>query len=363
MSISFGMCGLGGRDKVFLQDVEQLDWLRLGALCDLNEALLEEWGKRLGVRELFNTYEDLLASDVDFIFLSTPPAVHADMAIQALHAGKPVLCEVPAVASIEEGRALVAAVEETGCLYMMGENFCYRRDIQAFKRFIEAGELGRIIYARGSYCHDFRHEVAWWEQEGIRPWMARYEVPRYITHSLGPLLYVTGQRLERLTAMAPDDRVVMTGHKPVLICVHGRGTNGTIFDSIHSMFVARSDMCFSFTGERGTVESFPFHVDPLQSKPPLLGETPYRLTRTDDADADVCNGVMVDLDPGEPFNSYQGGSHWRSDLCQLAVFAECVRDQKPVPIDVHRALDMSLPGIVAMESLQRGGEPVEVPAL
>ncbi len=188
MSISFGMCGLGGRDKDFLREVERLDWLDLGALCDLNEALLEEWGEQLGITRLFSRYEDLLASDVDFIFLSTPPAVHADMTIQALRAGKPVLCEVPAVASIEEARALVAAIEETSCLYMMGENYCYRRDIQAFKRFIEAGGIGSIMYARGSYCHDCRHEVGQWEQEGVRPWMARYEIPRYITHSLGPLL-------------------------------------------------------------------------------------------------------------------------------------------------------------------------------
>ena len=63
MSISFGMCGLGGRDKDFLREVERLDWLALGALCDLNEALLAEWGERLGITQLFNTYEDLLASD------------------------------------------------------------------------------------------------------------------------------------------------------------------------------------------------------------------------------------------------------------------------------------------------------------
>ncbi len=182
------MCGLGGRDKTFLREVERLQWLELGALCDRNEALLEQWGEQLGVGQLFTSYEDLLASDVDFIFLSTPPAVHADMTIRALQAGKPVLCEVPAVASMEEARALVAAVEETGCLYMMAENYCFRRDVQAFKRFIEAGEIGRIIYARGSYCHDFRSEVDRWVQEGIRPWMARYEIPRYITHSLGPLL-------------------------------------------------------------------------------------------------------------------------------------------------------------------------------
>ena len=162
--------------------------------------------------------------------------------------------------------------------------------------------------------------------------------------------------------MAPDDRIVMAGRQPVLVCVHGRGSDGTVFDSIHSMFVARYDTCYSFTGEQGTIESFPFNVSPLKSKPPLLGETPYRLTRSA-ADADVRNGVMVDLDPGDPFNSYQGGSHWGSDLCDLAVFAECVRDHKPVPIDVHRALDMSLPGIAAIESIRRGGEPRVIPAL
>ncbi len=363
MDVTFGICGLGGRDKTFLHDLKRLDWLRLEALCDLSGARLQHWGQELDVSYSFTEYEDLLASDVDFIFLATPPHLHAQMAIQALKAGKHVLSEVPAVSSIEEGQGLVTAVEETGCQYMLAEDYCYRRDVQAFARFISNGEIGRIIYARGSYCHDCRTYLADWVDQGIRSWFLTYEVPRYITHSLGPLLFVTGERVQRLTAVAPDNRIVVEGDLPVLACVQCQTTSGAIFHSVHSFFVARDEVCYSFTGDTGTIESFPFAVSPLESNPPLLGDTPYRLVRTADPSSALVHGEMVDLDPGEPFNSYRGGSHWESDLCVLAVFAECVRDNKTPPIDVHRALDMTLPGIAAVDSIRQGGQPVMVPAL
>ena len=78
---------------------------------------------------------------------------------------------------------------------------------------------------------------------------------------------------------------------------------------------------------------------------------------------DLYYGRMIDLDPGRHFNTYRGGSHWQSDLCIVAVFAECLRDNKPAPIDLELSLNMTLPGIAAIESIKKGGEPVEVPTL
>ena len=77
----------------------------------------------------------------------------------------------------------------------------------------------------------------------------------------------------------------------------------------------------------------------------------------------TADGGMVDLDPGDPFNAYRGGAHWESDLCIQAVFAECIRDGKPPPIDVHLGLQMTMPGIAAVESMRQGGAPVPVPAV
>ena len=362
MTVTFGVVGFGGRDKTVYRDLARIDWLRLDAMCDSNQEHLNACADDLGIEKRFTRYEDMIQSDLDFVFIATPPALHAEMSIQALEAGKHVICEIPTVMSVEEGRALVEAVERTGLLYMAAENYCYRRDVQAFARFIRNGELGRIVYAQGSYAHDDRRSVPEWNRRRVRTWFQDFEQPRYITHALGPLLYATGDRVRAIAADGVDGRVRWDADKPFFTAAQCRMESGAVFQLFYTMGADRFGTCFLFTGEKGTIESFPFAVSPLESNPPLLGDAPYRLTRQGPgAEPDLHQGRMIDLDPGEPFNAYRGGSHWESDLCILATFAECVRDGKPVPIDVHRGLDMTLPGIAAVESIRKGGVPVDVP--
>ena len=363
MTVTFGIVGVGGRDKTAFRDMRRLDWLRAQAVCDLDEERMNAWADDVGVPERYTRYEDLLASEVDYVYVATPPALHAEMAIQALEAGKHVLSEVPAVTDIEEAGALVDAVEQSGRLYMLGENYCFRRDVQAFAKFVQRGELGRIVYARGSYTHDVRRHIREWREEGIRGWFPTYEWPRYITHAMGPLLYVTGDRVAAASALAPGDRVSFDGDKPVFTSMQCRTESGAVFQLVYGLGVDRHDICYSFTGETGTIESLPLAVSPLESNPPILGEKPYRLTRMNvPGEPDLYYGRMTDVDPGHPFNDYRGGSHWESDLCVLAAFAECIRDGKPSPIDVHRGLDMTLPGVCALESIRHDGAWVDVPA-
>lgn len=364
MTVTFGAVGFGGRDKTVYHDLARLDWLHLAAMCDTNEEHLDAYADEFGVEKRFTRYEDLLQCDLDFVFIATPPALHAEMSIQALAAGKHVICEIPTVASVEEGHALVEAIERTGRLYMTAENYCYRRDVQAFAKLIQSGVLGRIVYARGTYAHDDRRFVPEWREQRVRTWFEEFEQPRYITHALGPLLYATGDRVVTIAADGVDARVTYDGDAPFFTAASCRTESGAVFQLFYTMGANCFETCFLFTGETGTIESLPFAVSSLESNPRLLGETPYRLTRQGfDVEPEYIHGGMIDLDPGEPFDSYRGGSHCESDLCILAVFAECVRDGKEPPIDVHMGLDMTLPGIAAVESIRKGGAPVAVPSI
>ena len=55
------------------------------------------------------------------------------------------------------------------------------------------------------------------------------------------------------------------------------------------------------------------------------------------------------------------GGHGTSEYWLLRDFIAAVRGAGPAPIDVHRALDYTLPGICARQSAARGGAPVAVP--
>lgn len=363
MVVRFGMCGVGGRAKNYFHKMKRLDWMSMTALCDLNEELLAQWANELDVGQTFTQYRDMLASDIDFVYIATPPATHAAMAIQALEAGQHVLLEVPAVEDEAQARQLADAVRRSGLKFALAENFCYRRDAQAFRKFVRAGEIGRIVFARGNYTHDVRGimQEHYWSR-GLRLWMKDYEWSRYLTHCLGPLVYVTGDDVVRISATSSNGRVTIDDDmQPMIFSATCQTRGGGMYDLLYGAFAPRSDTSMSFTGSKGTIEGIPMPMGPDDASPPLLGDKPYRLTRTDDHDAELSHGIMIDLDPGHPFNTYRGGSHYESDIVQIAAFAECVRDDRAPELDIDFAINVSLAGVAATQSIREAGAMIDVP--
>jgi predicted dehydrogenase len=162
----------------------------LSAVCDRNEGVLAQWRQEFPHLPAFRRFEDLLASDVcDAVLLATPIQVHAAQSIAALEAGKHVLCEVVAGTTLDELWALVEAVERSGCVYMMAENYCYMRPNMMVRHMVEQGVFGQCTYAEGAYIHDTRNLL--FTPDGELTWrgeIARdYNGNTYPTHSLGPV--------------------------------------------------------------------------------------------------------------------------------------------------------------------------------
>lgn len=88
------------------------------------------------------TLEECIArDDVDAVILATPTQVHAEQTIACLHAGKPVLVEIPMSDTLEDARAICAAQKETGVLAMAGQVRRFNPSHQWIQNKIAAGEL------------------------------------------------------------------------------------------------------------------------------------------------------------------------------------------------------------------------------
>ncbi|MFH0899312.1 MAG: Gfo/Idh/MocA family oxidoreductase [Pseudomonadota bacterium] len=88
----------------------------------------------------------LAASNVDAVVLATPAVLHAKQAIAALGAGKHVLVEKPLALTTADARAVALAAEQAGKVLMVGHLMLYHPVISWLRRFIDGGELGRILY-------------------------------------------------------------------------------------------------------------------------------------------------------------------------------------------------------------------------
>lgn len=99
----------------------------------------------------------------DFVVDVTPPEAHRDVTLTALSAGVPVLGEKPMAASMDHARAMVAASERSGKLYMVSQSRRYDRNLRALRRLASEhlGELGILNsdFYIGAHFGGFRDEM------------------------------------------------------------------------------------------------------------------------------------------------------------------------------------------------------------
>ncbi len=94
--------------------------------------------------------------DVDLIYCTTPPGLHAPVAVYAMKHGKHVVVEVPFANKLDEYWEIVDTAEQTQRHCMMLENCIYHDYLLAVKNMIDSGLFGEPVYVEGAYLHDLR---------------------------------------------------------------------------------------------------------------------------------------------------------------------------------------------------------------
>ncbi|MDF2663988.1 MAG: oxidoreductase domain protein, partial [Paenibacillus sp.] len=155
MTLKIGIAGVRGLSMML--GFNSIPGVEVTALCDLHEGQLLERAAWLRIPNTYRIYEDMLESDIDAVFVATPMQFHLQQTIQALEAGKHVLCEVTAGVTMDELWWLKEAVEKHGKVYMMAENYCYIPENQLIGNMVRQGMFGDIYYAEGEYLHSNRH--------------------------------------------------------------------------------------------------------------------------------------------------------------------------------------------------------------
>jgi len=117
-----------------------------------SEERLRELGGFYGVQDLHRSWEDLVArDDLDVVSIGAPNHLHAPIAIAALEAGRHVLCEKPLARTGAEAEGIVRAAREADRAVHIAFTQRERGDVQALKRHVEEGNLGRIYHAKATW--------------------------------------------------------------------------------------------------------------------------------------------------------------------------------------------------------------------
>jgi predicted dehydrogenase len=247
---------------------------------------------------------------------------------------------------------------------MLAENYRYLTEVELVKQLADAGKFGELYYAEGAYLHDCRALRRF--PDGSLTWRGRYPAGiLYCTHSLAPLNYWFN---ERIVTVNCQDTATSDGH--------------TRLKETHAL--AESDNAFCRT-EAGSL--FHVRVDVNSPRPHQMAQ--YHLQGSQGAyesargSGDWARVYFTDHDGPDdnarwerlsnyaeaflpeirrhPPDEATKGGHGTSEYFLCREFLDALEGHRPIPIDVYAALNCTAPGLYAVESKRRDGEPFSIP--
>ena len=334
------------------------------AICRRDKVELDKVGDALGVDRRYTRYEEVLAdSEVDFVHINSPIGDHAWMSIEALKAGKHVMCTVPMATNIDDCRTLCELVAETGLKYMMAETVVYSREFLFIKQMFETGELGKVQYMQASHPQDMDGWPDYWQEM----------VPmHYATHVVSPVLGLVDGRAEFVSCFGSgavrDDIREKTGSPFAVESCHLKIAGSdiaahlwrTLYDTARqyreSFDVYGTKKSFEWSLVEG--EAHVLHTAKLPEQ-----EIPQRVAVPDFAHllpAPIRQFTQSIEDP-DHLSFVQGGGHGGSHPHLVHEFLSALAEDRDPSPQATTSANWTCVGICAHESAQRGGEIVRLP--
>lgn len=144
--VGVGLVGCGYWGAKLARHFEALPESRLLALADRDPARRAYAERQFPAARIYEDHRAVIASAVEAVVIATPPASHAPLALEALAAGKHVLVEKPLATSLADAERLVAAAAAAGRTLMVGHTYEHNPAVEALRRLVASGELGRPYY-------------------------------------------------------------------------------------------------------------------------------------------------------------------------------------------------------------------------
>ena len=170
---------------------------------DFNKQRAEEIAKEYGTKA-YDSYEELLADPaIDAVSVCVRNADHAKVSIDAMRAGKHVLCEKPMAVSLEECVEMVRVSKETGRFLMIGHNQRLAKAHIKAKELIDEGVIGDILTFKTCFGHGGPETWTvdtgnvWFFEKSLSAFGAMADLG---VHKTDLIEYLTGKKIKSVTA-------------------------------------------------------------------------------------------------------------------------------------------------------------------
>lgn len=196
--LNIAVVGVNSFGARHIAGIKALDCARLVAICDIDEKILKTRAAEYGIAEedCYTDHREMLKrQDIDIVTVATPDPVHKVVTVDALRAGKHVLCEKPMAMRLSDCKEMVLAQKETGSKLMVGQVCRHTPAFIEAKSMVEDGCIGDLFFVESEYAHDYS------EIGGIGGWrMDPVELRQPVTgggcHAVDLLRWIAGNPTE-----------------------------------------------------------------------------------------------------------------------------------------------------------------------
>ena len=150
-----------------------------------------------GINFVFSSYEDILSdSNVDIIAIGDYYGKRGKMIIEALNAGKHIICDKPICTSLSELSEIEKLAKEKGLKIMCMLDLRYGVQVENLAELLESGEIGKLINISftGQHCLDYGNRPEWYYEDGKHGGT----INDIAIHGIDIIRYLTGKNLTKV---------------------------------------------------------------------------------------------------------------------------------------------------------------------
>jgi len=345
------------RGCAYMKIFNEMPDVKITAICEKDPEGLERGRKYWNEdTKVFSDFEEFISSGLfDAVLMTNYFHEHAPYAVKAMRRGIHVLSETTAAATLGECVDLVRAVEETGCKYMLAENYPFMCACQELRRVYAGGTLGDVLFAEGEYVHPMRPEEANAYAPFKYHWRRHIPCTYYLTHALSPLMFMTDTMPKKVNGRAvfsPDyatarERYV-ADRAGIMMC---EMDNGAIFRISGSCSFGPHANWYRLACDKGGIET----VRSNQADVWLSYNSWEKPEGVEEASR-IYHAEWQEQGELASKAGHGGGDFW---VCWH--FVRYILDDVKPYFDVYRAVAMSAVGICGWLSILEDGKTMEIP--
>lgn len=233
-----GILGAGGIAEVMAKTISGMKDVECYAVASRSMDKASAFAKDWNVEKAYGSYEDMLNDEkVDLVYIAVPHSHHHKWTIEALNAGRNVLCEKSFAANTAQAEEMISLAEKKGLLLTEAIWTRYMPSRKIIDELVNEGGIGKIVSVASNlgYRIDMNERM-------VKPELAGGCLLDLTVYTLNFSSMVLGNDIKRIeAAMVPTDTGV-DGQDTIML-EYADGTMSSMFTTMYALTDRRGLIC------------------------------------------------------------------------------------------------------------------------